>query len=247
MNNIKIPILCYHRVHSDDDPMIPKVIQGQYCGHVTRSVFKNQMKLLAEHGYKTVTHLDLMKWIYEGVEFPQKKLVAIDFDDARLNVLENAFPIMREYGFTGTVFVISELASGNLPKMADFPAMTWEHLGKLKNAGWTIGSHTATHSSLAKLFNSNGGSEKVEIELRKSKHKIKKYLGVNPLNFAYPTGNRNEKVEAIVKKYYRTARLWQNDFKLAFNIQKTNPYRLVSMNISMLVTENDFKTILLNH
>ena len=65
MRSPQVPILCYHRVHSDDDPMMPQVITGQYCGHVTESVFRNQMKWLAENGITTVTHLDIMKWIYE--------------------------------------------------------------------------------------------------------------------------------------------------------------------------------------
>ncbi len=244
MEVLKIPILCYHRVHSDNDPMTPKVVPGKYCGHVTESVFRKQMKWLAEEGFVTVTHLDIMRWIYKEIELPQRKIVAIDFDDGRLNVFENAFPIMHEYGFSATVFVISDLVSGKLPKLANFSAMNWEHLDQLKNAGWTIGGHTATHTPLTKLFNTDGGAEKVETELKKCQESVKENLGIIPLNFAYPTGDWNEQVELLVKKHYRTARLWQNDFKPTFNTQKTNPHRLSSINLNMLITEQKFNIIL---
>ena len=244
MKNQQIPILCYHRVHSDDDPQIPAVVKGSYCGHVTQSIFQKQMKWLVENGFTTVTHLDIMKWIYEGIDFPSEKVVAIDFDDNRLNVLENALPIMREYGFTATVFIISELAAGNLPQMIEFPAMNWEHLGRLVDAGWIMGAHTATHVRLAELYNTEVGPEKVETELKQSLETIKENLGVDVPNFAYPTGNWSEQVEPIVKKYYRTARLWQNDFSLKFNTKQTDPYRLLAMNISMQTPDNSFRTIL---
>jgi len=244
MDALQVPILCYHRVHKDDDPTIPEVVPGEYCGHVTESVFKMQMKWLADSGFQTITHMDIMRWLYEDIDFQEKKLIAIDFDDARLNVFEVAFPIMREYGFIGTVFVVSELASGNLPEMMKFPAMNWEHLSTLLTKGWWIGAHTANHSRLVDLYNTDRGEEKVEIELSKDYNKIKKHLGIETLNFAYPQGNWNEQVEVIVRKYYRTARLWHNDFSPLFNTHKTNPYRLNSLNVSMLVTEDNFKTVL---
>ncbi len=244
---VKIPILCYHRVHADDDPAAPAVVDGQYCGHVTQSVFRRQMKLLAENGFTTVTHRDIMNWICEGTELPAEKPVAIDFDDNRLNVFENALPMMREHGFKGTIFVISELAAGNLPDLMQFPAMDWNHLATLKNDGWTIGAHTATHAHLAKLYGTDGGPEKVEKELQTSSESIKKYLGIDAPNFAYPSGDWNEQVETVVKKYYRTARLWQNNFEQAcFNTHRTDPYRLQTMNISMQISNRKFENILLS-
>lgn len=42
----RLPILCYHRVHLDNDPRTPPVVEGEYCGHVTLSVFRRQMTML---------------------------------------------------------------------------------------------------------------------------------------------------------------------------------------------------------
>ena len=151
---------------------------------------------------------------------------------------------MEEFGFKATVFVISELADGNLPEMQQFPAMDWTHLSRLRNVGWCIGSHTATHKNLAELYQTTGGAEKVEWELAHSQQQIKQNLGVDAINFAYPNGNWSEDVESIVKKYYKSARLWQNEFSMCFNTKSTDPYRLVAMNISMQTSEDNFKNIL---
>ena len=57
-----VPILCYHRVHRDDDcPPTPPA--GQYCGHVSLSVFRRQMRYHVEQRFHTVTHGDLADWI----------------------------------------------------------------------------------------------------------------------------------------------------------------------------------------
>jgi len=239
------PILCYHRVHSDDDPATPDVMEGQFCGHVTRSVFRMQMQILAENGFSTVTHNDIGAWLYEGKELPEGRLVGIDFDDNRLNVYENAFPVMNEYGYKGTVFVISRLASGELPSLMQFPAMNWEKLSELKEAGWTIGAHTASHAQLAKLSEAEGGLDKVDLELKTCVEEIKENLGFQADCFAYPYGNWNEDVEVLVKKYFRTARQWRPDFHTAgYNTLETDPYRLQSFNVSMQTSEGDFLEIL---
>ncbi|RKX81194.1 MAG: hypothetical protein DRP60_01285 [Spirochaetes bacterium] len=47
-----------------------------------------------------------------------------------------------------------------------FPAMNWEKLAELKDAGWAIGAHRASHVQLATLFETEGGLEKVDMELK---------------------------------------------------------------------------------
>ncbi len=246
INNSKaVPILVYHRVHKDNDPTAPEVIPGQYCGHVTLSVFKKQMASIADAGFTVVTHTDIIAWLLDDRPLPKGKVLAIDFDDNRKNVLENAFPVMQEYGFKGTMFVISLLADGRLPAMeGDFGALYWDQLAILKDSGWTIGAHTVTHPYLTELYNEENGIAKVDDELHQSQQAIEKELGVKPECFAYPAGYWNEQIEKIVKRYYRTARLWGHEFSIYYNKLTEDPYRLKSTNISMLTREEVFQSIL---
>ncbi len=240
----RIPILCYHRVHLDDDPQMPEVVPGEYCGHVTRSVFKRQMAALAEGGFSAVTHRELAEWLHGRGGMPAGKTAAIDFDDNRQNVFENAFPVIEQYGFKGTVFVVARLADGDLPGMQEFPAMRWDELRLLRDAGWTIGAHTLTHRPLDEVYAEAGGPAEVERELAGCREEIDRRLGVEADSFAYPGGGWNEKVEAIVRRHYCTARLWSHDFRAAYNTSETDPYRLVPVNVNMLTTEQEFRQVL---
>ena len=119
----KLPILVYHRVHNDDDYTEPN--DG---GRTDLSLFKQQMYHLKEEGFHTVTYKEIESWLYDGDELPERA-VAIDFDDNRLNILENACPVLDLHGFVSTIFVITDLASGeNLSGMAGYPALNWEQL-----------------------------------------------------------------------------------------------------------------------
>lgn len=238
MNNKvrRVPILCYHRVHRDDDPDMPPVVSGEYCGHVNVSVFRRHMAMLAEKRFTVVTHEAIAEWIYGETDLPDGPVVCIDFDDNRLNVFENAYPVMQEYGFKGTAFAISGLADGNLSDMQVYPWMNWEHLGKLAQAGWTIGAHTASHLKMAQLFNGAyglDGPKRVVEELVNCNKAIERELGFKPVCFAYPSGDWSEEVEAYVARRYQTARLWYGDDHLKLNALTTHPYRLAAVNVSM--------------
>lgn len=246
----KVPILAYHRVHSDDDTSIPPVSPGSYCGHVTLSAFRRQMGALADRGFTTVSHKQIGNWLYGKEELPKGKVVALDFDDNRLNVFENAVPVMKEYGFIGTAFVISRLANGDLPSYQNYPWMNWDHLGKLADLGWEIGAHTATHPHLSHLLRGAEGPDSTKrlIEnLVECNDAIKQHMGVHPEFFAYPSGDWDQDVEAFVVRYYKTARNWRCDNRpYEYNIFATNPYRLQSVNVSMHLPEKTFLDLLDN-
>ena len=243
----QIPILCYHRVHSDDDSNMPSVTPGEYCGHVTTSVFRRHMAMLADRGFTVVTHEAIAKWLYGEQELPSGPVVAIDFDDNRLNVFENAYPIMKEYGFKGTVFCASGLADSNLPNMQQYPWMTWKHLGILSENGWTIGAHTVSHTKMAQLYKGAcgiDGPRRALEELVNCNAAIERELGFKPAYFAYPSGDWSEEVEAYVARYYRTARLWYGDDQLKLNTFTTHPYRLAGVNVSMNMSDTMLKKLL---
>ena len=226
-----IPILCYHRVHTAEDA--PAVPAEGYCGHVVVEAFRRQMEALAERGFRTATHRELAGWLLDGKRLPERS-VLIDFDDNRLNVYQNAFPIMKELGFTGTVFVVSQLAEGaDLGDMSHpYPAMGWGELRDLAEAGWTMGAHTRTHVELDKLLGEEDGRAKCEREIAGSREEIEERLGGPVEWFAYPVGLWNEEVEGIVKGSFRTARHWRGEGEAVYNTRETNPYRLQANNVS---------------
>jgi len=205
------------------------------------------MAMLADRGFRVVTHHVLMKWLYGEQDLPAGPVACIDFDDNRLNVFEHAFPIMNEYDFKGTVFVISRLADGDLPDLQIYPWMNWQHLGELAEASWTIGAHTASHMHLAQLLKGADGLDgdrRVQDELVTCNEAFERELGFQPDHFAYPSGDWSEQVEALVVRYYRTARDWCGSDHLRLNTFMTHPYRLIGVNVSMTMTDAMFSRLL---
>jgi len=101
------------------------------------------------------------------------------FDDGLSNIVDNAIPTLQELGLPATVFAVSENL-GKLPRW-DIPPrdpdakvrlMTAEELAALPQPLIDVGSHTATHRSLATLT-----AERVREELQKSRRQLEEILG----------------------------------------------------------------------
>lgn len=244
----QVPILAYHRVHLDDDPAMPAVRPDNHCGHVTLSVFRRQMAALADRGFTTVHHEQIANWLYGRQDLPSGRVIALGFDDNRLNILENAEPVMAEYGFTGTVWTISRLADGNLPASQVYPWLNWDHLGQLRDKGWEIGAHTASHymgPPLVRGTHGPDGPRRYIDELVECNQAIERHLGFVPKQFAYPGGEWNDQVEALVVRFYETARHWIcDDRPYRPNTFDTNPYRLQAINVSMHMPQQVYLNLL---
>lgn len=158
-----VPILLYHHVS--------ETIDTQYNVHPDR--FAEQMKWLHDHGYSTITIADVARLILDGGELPERPVV-LTFDDGYLDVYKNAYPIMQQYGYVGTFFII-----GNTVDTTQ--NLSTKKLTNLINSGWEIGSHSMSHIDL------NQGNN-WEYEIIGSKSLLEGKLGVPILTFAYPYG-----------------------------------------------------------
>jgi peptidoglycan/xylan/chitin deacetylase (PgdA/CDA1 family) len=109
---------------------------------VGADIFGAHLITLREQGYTSITLSDLFYAIQLGKPLPEKPIVLI-FDDGYRDNYLNAFPIMKEEGFVGTFFVIT-----NLIEEYHENDMTWEQLREMQAAGMEIGSHTKSHAEL---------------------------------------------------------------------------------------------------
>ncbi len=163
---VRCPILLYHHVAISP-------IESQYYVHPDN--FAQQMQALDDWGFTPIPLSLLAKAITEGAELPPKPIV-ISFDDGRLDIYENAFPIMQEHGFVGVFYVIS---SG----LGDEGLVGVEELKEMADAGWEIGSHSYSHADLSTL-----GSEASYREVVSSRYDLEEALSIPILSFAYPFG-----------------------------------------------------------
>ncbi|MBP2662373.1 MAG: icaB [Firmicutes bacterium] len=195
-----VPILNYHKV---DD--------FYHSLSIPPEEFEEQMKYLSENGFTTITPDQLMAYLNHDRELPENPIL-ITFDDGYLDNFTNAYPIMKKYGFTATIFLVTNKVGheGNF--------MTWDQVRTMQKDGFVFGSHTVSHAALTKVSREQG-----MMELTDSRKELEQQLGVKARYFAYPTGAYNRQIEDMVK---------QAGYKAAFTIRygqagtESNPYAL---------------------
>ena len=177
ISSYQIPVLMYHYIRVAD----PADTLGVGLS-VTPTNFEKQMKWLSENNYKSMKLEDLAD--PEKIEIgkilnSKKKPVVITFDDGYEDSFTEAYPILKKYNFTGTIFIIrdfvgrSEYANQN-------------QINEIASNGMEIGSHTLGHKNLA-----TSSLDIAKTQIFDSK------LGSNV--FCYPSGRYNEDVVSLVR------------------------------------------------
>ena len=113
----RVPALLYHR-------LIPS--QGMNIGQPTGydrsyvtfdTAFAEQMAHLYSEGYTTIS-LDHFLAYREGIASLPPKPIIITFDDGFASNYHYAFPILKKYGMTATIFVTPDRECENFKKNA---------------------------------------------------------------------------------------------------------------------------------
>ncbi len=181
--NHHIPVLLYHQIAMNTPKNDPSGLG------VGPELFESQLQILHKKGYQTLTLDDVVddKVICQK---QNRKPVAITFDDGYLDNYLNAFPILKKYNFTATVFFpTAYIGKVNSWDGGESALMTWEQAREMLEYGISFQSHTCTHADLTALSN----NEVLE-ELINSRNVIKKKLGVSTNHLAYPFGRYNSKI-----------------------------------------------------
>jgi len=188
----KIPILMYHKVS-------PYIHHGGIGLRVTPDNFEEQMKYLYERGYRTIT-LDQLFDIWERRETPPPRTIILTLDDGYQDNYLFAFPILKKYGFTATIFLVCERVGGfnawdiRRETQPHIKLLSWQEIKEMQQYGISFQSHTLTHASLSTV-----DPKIADTEIRLSKVKLEQALGA-PVNFlAYPYGRSNKSVEKMAR------------------------------------------------
>lgn len=175
----RITVLLFHRVSDDArDNLTVGVAQ-----------FDRQMALLRKH-CRVLSIEEVIR--YTTVPRSSAPLVCVTFDDGYLDNFVNAMPILMRHGIPAAFFV----STGVIGTSYRFPhdirrgnshiaTMRWDHLRKMREAGFTIGSHLVRHIDCAAE-----PEETVREELAHSLADLRRELHLQDFIFAYPYGGR---------------------------------------------------------
>lgn len=207
--DINIPVLCYHDVNpkqSNDLLLDPEK-------------FKAQMQYLKDNNYIPITLEELYGFLKENKEIPTKSVV-ITFDDGYKGNYTYAYPILKDFNFKATIFMISDFVDNDL-------YLSKKELKELSDNGIEIQSHTARHNDLSKL------SKDAQIATMKTSKKALEAIVNRSVDYiAYPFGNSNPSTREAGK---------EAGYKLGFNLNgKMADKSDHSYNIDRLYISNNY-------
>lgn len=147
-----------------------------------------QLEYLRDNGYHPITMQELCDYVTKQAPLPSKP-VCLTFDDGYEDNYTIVYPMMKEFGFPWTVFVIT----GDVGRPN---RMTWEQLNEMADSrAVTIASHTVTHPRLHNL-----PPEEVRREIAGAQQALKEHLGIDNPWIAYPYGDYDETVDGIARE-----------------------------------------------
>lgn len=182
----QVPILCYHQIR-DWRPSDSKTAKDYI---IPVAAFKEQMQMLADSGYHTISPDQLYAYLTTGATLPSKPIM-LTFDDGDLDQYEVAAPELEKHGFKGSFFIMT-VAIGRRGKQ---PYMDKAQIKDLSDRGHTIGAHTWDHHNVKKY---QGEDWKTQIE--EPNAKLESITGKPVKYFAYPFGLWNKQALPELQK-----------------------------------------------
>ena len=186
-----LPVYYYHRVGPFRDGAPRKM-------NASPEAFREHMSVLARKAHPMAIG-DLVACAREGRPLP-RGAVAVTFDDGYRDLMEFALPVLQEFKIPASFFIVTSGIGGvdswvRLPSMPNEPIMSWDDLKRLRDAGMTIGSHSATHARLDGL-----SGEALRRQVADSRAVLEKGLGIRVAHFAYPHGRFSPEAESAVRE-----------------------------------------------
>lgn len=126
--------------------MYHHIADGRTNTTISAENFEAHIKALHDAGYNTVTVKDMIEYVYSGTDLPEKP-VCITFDDGYLSNYETAYPILKKYDMTATVFAIGvSVGATEHYKATDYPItphFSFEQAREMISSGIiSVQSHT---------------------------------------------------------------------------------------------------------
>jgi peptidoglycan/xylan/chitin deacetylase (PgdA/CDA1 family) len=204
-----VPVLVYHNLGPEN--------RGRLV--LAAAKFEEQMRYLKREGYRVITLQQFMEFTTLRRQLPPKS-VLLAFDDGYRSFRQYAQPILKELGFSATLFVYTDYIGGGRN------ALSWTDLRELTAEGFDIQAHSRSHADLRR-----GASEtpeqherRMQAELGQPRAALRQNLGRPSDMVAFPYGYWDE---ALLEQVRR------NGYVAAFTVRRqANPAFVVPWRVS---------------
>ena len=181
-----IPILCYHNLGPES--------KGRLL--LAASKFDEQMRYLKANGYRVISMAEFVEFTRLGRQLPRKSVV-LTFDDGYKSFMQYAYPLLKELGFTATLFIYTDYVG------AGKNAFTWQDLKDLTAAGFDVQAHSKSHGDLRRIAGEPDATyvRRMQAELGQPQDLFKRNLGRPSTIIAYPYGSWDESLLSRLAEY----------------------------------------------
>jgi peptidoglycan/xylan/chitin deacetylase (PgdA/CDA1 family) len=186
---IDLPILMYHYV----SPLPADADRIRTDLTVSPELFRQHMQYLYDNDYTTVSLHDLYAALMVGAPLPERA-IALTFDDGYIDHYQYVFPILREFGFTGTFFIISGITDRQ-----SYGHMNWAQIEEMSRAGMSMEPHTIDHIQL-----NQRSHDELVYQILGSIETLEAHTGRPARIFSYPSG----RYDAATLRVLRTTQIW---------------------------------------
>jgi peptidoglycan/xylan/chitin deacetylase (PgdA/CDA1 family) len=172
-----VPILCYHNLGAQ--------AKGRML--MAASTFREQMQYLRANGYHVIGLREFVEFTRLGRQLPQRSVV-LTFDDGYKSFKQYAYPVLKELGFTATLFVYTDYVG------AGRNALSWQELRELAAEGFDVQGHSKTHGDLRRIAGEPDAQyqRRMQAELAQPQEQFQKNLGRKADIIAFPYGSWDE-------------------------------------------------------
>ncbi len=172
-----VPIVMYHHIDELDHHAVATIPADR---------FEKHLQYLKDHRFDVLSMDELVQAKRSGQRI-SRKTVALTFDDGYVDNYEQAYPLLKRYGFPATMFISSDLVGK--------PGyISWDQAREMQNNGITFGSHTRRH-----IYLPDADREEQLDEIVNSRKILERELGMPVKHFSYPVGGFNHEIKQMVK------------------------------------------------
>src|SRR3989454_4661535 len=103
---MKLPVLLYHKI----DRIPPGARYPR--SYVTPERFEAQLAFLRRRGYESISFADYLAYRHGAGRLPRRPVI-VTFDDGYRSNRDVALPLLQQYGFRATIFLVAERIGGD--------------------------------------------------------------------------------------------------------------------------------------
>ena len=189
----EIPVIMYHRVINKSEN------EGIYGTYIYEDIFRKHLQYLKDKNYTVITFKDLDKIGWRNRFEKGKKYIILTFDDGYKDNYDLAFPILKEFDFKATIFLMGRSTYNEWDVKAggeiEFPLMSVEMIKEMQDYGIEFGAHTFNHPKINTLSNEEIAHQIVDV-----RKPLEEKIGKEIITFAYPYGILNDYAKEMAKK-----------------------------------------------